>query len=107
MEKEKIKRNNRIKYLLKKQKLETITEKESEEVTKFMSEKKFTKGSVKKKQQKYTGDGVMFFQKMNTYLEKKKIKRKNKLGYLLKKQKLGTITEKEIEEINKLMHEKT
>ena len=66
-----------------------------------------SQATEKKIQQKKTGDGVMFYQKMEKCLKKKKIKRRNRLNYLLKKQKLGTITENKIIEVNKIKSEDT
>ena len=56
----------------------------------------------KKAKAKKTGEGLMFFQKTKNYREKQKVKFRNRLKYLLRKEKLGTITESEKYEMEEL-----
>ena len=50
----------------------------------------------------YTGNGKLFIEKQNDYLQKKKEEKKNRLKYLRRKVKQGTATKKNKEELKYL-----
>ena len=50
----------------------------------------------------YTGNGKMFTDKQNEYLQRKKEEKRNRLKYLRRKVKLGTATKKDKDELKDL-----